>query len=96
MDNTELADVLKAADEAFINEILREAEARLGAQLQSAIAADQRAMTLLGFILTLLAFRYRSIPRSNFGLGAELSDSKHWMAGILGSFRFSWSCLPRK
>lgn len=45
-----LAETLKDADPDLLDEILREAESRLGAQLTTAIAADTRAMTFLGFI----------------------------------------------
>ncbi|KAA3499134.1 hypothetical protein DXM26_22825 [Agrobacterium tumefaciens] len=45
-----LAEILKEADSDLLNEILREAESRLNAQLTTAIAADARAMTFLGFI----------------------------------------------
>lgn len=56
MAQKDIAGVLKTAEASVLNEILREAEARLGAQLSAAIAADQRAMTFLGFLLTLVAF----------------------------------------
>lgn len=45
-----LAETLKDADPDLLDEILREAESRLSAQLTTAIAADTRAMTFLGFI----------------------------------------------
>jgi hypothetical protein len=45
-----LAETLKDADPEFLDEILREAESRINAQLTTAIAADMRAMTFLGFI----------------------------------------------
>ncbi|KQW27656.1 hypothetical protein ASE36_18920 [Rhizobium sp. Root274] len=45
-----LAETLKGADREVLQEILREAESRLSAQLTAAIAADTRAMTFLGFI----------------------------------------------
>lgn len=41
---------MKDADPDLLDEILREAESRLNAQLTTAIAADARAMTFLGFI----------------------------------------------
>lgn len=56
MANRDIATTLGKADEAFVDEILREAEARLSAQLEVAVAADQRAMTFLGFLLTLVVF----------------------------------------
>lgn len=45
-----LAESLKKASEVVLNEILREAESRLDAQLTTAIASDTRAMTFLGFL----------------------------------------------
>jgi hypothetical protein len=45
-----LVDVLKRADRETLDEILREAESRLAAQLTSALAADGRAMNFLGFV----------------------------------------------
>jgi hypothetical protein len=45
-----LVDSLKSADGDLLNEILREAESRLEAQLTSALAADSRAMNFLGFV----------------------------------------------
>lgn len=39
------------ADEATLNEIVREAESLLAAQLQVAIAADQRALTFSGLLV---------------------------------------------
>src|SRR5690606_28598473 len=56
MANKDIGSTLAKADEAMVDEILREAEARLSAQLEVAIAADQRAMTFLGFLLTLIVF----------------------------------------
>jgi cell division septal protein FtsQ len=56
MDTNALSEVLKSARQDVLQEILRESEARLHAQLQAAIAADQRAMTFLGFLLTLVVF----------------------------------------
>lgn len=41
-----------AADEAKLDEIIRQAESRLSAQLSLAIAADQRAMTFAGILAT--------------------------------------------
>jgi len=52
----ETVTTLKTASEAVLAEILREAESRLEAQLTAAIAADQRAMTFLGFLLALVTF----------------------------------------
>lgn len=45
-----LAETMKDADPDLLDEILREAESRISAQLTTAIAADARAMTFLGFI----------------------------------------------
>jgi hypothetical protein len=56
MTTDEIATTLKQADEAVLEEILREAEARLSAQLIAAIAADQRAMTFLGFLGAITVF----------------------------------------
>ena len=56
MDHDKLVASLKKASPELLNEIKLEAEARLDAQLSTAIASDQRAMTFLGFLLTLVAF----------------------------------------
>ena len=56
MDHDKLVASLKKASPDLLNEIKLEAEARLDAQLSTAIASDQRAMTFLGFLLTLVAF----------------------------------------
>lgn len=56
MAHDKLLASLKKASPELLDEIKREAEARLGAQLSTAIASDQRAMTFLGFLLTLVAF----------------------------------------
>lgn len=45
-----LAEELKRAKPEVLQEIVREAESRLAAQLSTALAADMRAMTFLGFI----------------------------------------------
>jgi hypothetical protein len=45
-----LTETLKGAHPDLLQEILREAESRLNAQLTTAIAADMRAMTFLGFV----------------------------------------------
>jgi hypothetical protein len=44
-----------AAPDVVLNEIIRQAEARLQAQLTAAIAADQRAMTFAGLLLAAAA-----------------------------------------
>lgn len=41
-----------AADKAKLDEIIRQAESRLAAQLTLAVAADQRAMTLASILAT--------------------------------------------
>ncbi|MFV0922731.1 hypothetical protein ACR720_04490 [Sphingomonas parapaucimobilis] len=43
------------ADEAKLDEIIRQAESRLAAQLAIGIAADQRAMTLAGILAALVS-----------------------------------------
>ncbi len=50
MDDPDIASSLAGADQETLEEILREAEAFLGAQLSAAIAADQRALTFSGFL----------------------------------------------
>jgi hypothetical protein len=44
-----------AADEVKLDEIVRQAESRLAAQLTVGVAADQRAMTLAGILAALAA-----------------------------------------
>ena len=50
MPDLSLADRLKSADTATLQEILREAEVHLSAQLSAAVAADQRAYTFAGTV----------------------------------------------
>ncbi|ARP67144.1 MULTISPECIES: hypothetical protein [Mesorhizobium] len=50
-----LSSRLEKADNDTLKEILREAESRLDAQLTMALAADLRAMTLLGFMVAVVA-----------------------------------------
>lgn len=61
-----LVDVLKGADSALLMEILREAESRLQAQLSSALAADLRAITFLGFLA--------AVTVATFGAGMAALD----------------------
>lgn len=50
MTDVPLSDRLKIADDLTLQEILRETEAYLSAQLTAAIAADQRAYTFAGTV----------------------------------------------
>ncbi|MDK4730349.1 hypothetical protein [Rhizobium phaseoli] len=69
-----LKDVLKTASPEVLNEILREAESRLAAQLTTAIAADARAMTFLGFVATLAV--------ASLGASLAVVASNGWLACI--------------
>lgn len=72
-----LLDVLKNADEDMLDEILREAELRLSAQLTSAIAADTRAMTFLGFIA--------AVTVASVGGGLAVLDT-NWVLAVIAIF----------
>lgn len=54
MDRKVLVQKLINAEHDILQEILRESELKLAAQLQSGLAADQRAFTYLGFIVVIV------------------------------------------
>lgn len=54
-ERKKLAQTLSAADDDTLQEIVREAELFLGAQLSAGLASDQRAMTLAAIIAAVLA-----------------------------------------
>jgi hypothetical protein len=71
-------DTLRELDEAILAEIVREGEARINAQFSAATAADQRALTWSGFVITIatatggggltLALSGRFIPLAVIGV----------------------------
>lgn len=82
-----LVDVLKGADKALLKEILREAESRLQAQLSSALAADMRAITFLGFLA--------AVTVATFGAGMAAID-KSFPLSVIAIFTgsgFGISCF---
>ncbi|RWE84211.1 MAG: hypothetical protein EOS63_03565 [Mesorhizobium sp.] len=99
-----LSNQLRLADTSMLQEILREAEAYLGAQLTSAIAADQRAYTFSGTVgavsILLVGASYTlatlAVPNSLLSLTSLLAAGAlfvaAWMAVMSASsidFEFS-------
>lgn len=82
-----LVDVLKSADRALLMEVLREAESRLQAQLSSALAADMRAITFLGFLA--------AVTVATFGAGMAAMDKSFPIAviAIFTGSGFGISCF---
>lgn len=70
-----LADDLVTADEATLNEILRQGEEFLRAQLQAGIAADQRAVTFASILTAIIAAILAYIFSSTSDNVLETSDA---------------------
>ena len=66
-EETEIQNAMLAADEAVVDEIIREAEIFIGEQFKAALAADSRALTLasvLGAAATLASGNLISVSGS--------------------------------
>lgn len=96
-------DALRTLDQSILAEIVREGEARIAAQFAAATAADQRALTWSGFVITIataagggamtLALSGKFIPLAVIGVlfSALLSISA---ALAIQTVRPSHFCLP--
>lgn len=100
MDDDKQYDGLRDLDVSILDEIVREGSARLEAQLQIAIAADQRALTLAGFQITAAtgavaggaALMTSDEPRQLLALIAFLFS----LAVLISAGIALWTVLPRK
>lgn len=74
-----ISEKLAEADEATLREILREAEAYLGAQLTSALAANQRAISFVNFLAA------ASAVIGSGSTGLLLASSPKLALGLIGA-----------
>lgn len=83
---TDLVELLKSAPKELLEEIIRESEITLDAQLSAGTAADARAFTLLGYVATIAVV----LVGASFTL--QISNTQHVGLSIL-SFACAFGCI---